>query len=97
MRLSRTEQAMKELERIRLESLTPSPWSFDPELLMSLRTNDKAMRLIFGGLQDHYFEAVTSGRLDKWAAAAHAAIELFACVPEARIVKRSEMRGDSDI
>jgi hypothetical protein len=92
MRLSRTEQVTKELERIRMESHTrESPWSFEPELLMSLPTNDRAMRLIFGGLQDHYFEAITSGRLDKWAAAAHAAIDLFACVPEARIVKRSEM------
>ena len=91
MKLTRPEQITKELERIRWESRAASPWTVEPELLMSLPTNDRAMRLMFGGLQDHYNEAVTSGRLDKWAAAAHAAIDLFACVPEARIVKRSEM------
>lgn len=55
-----------------------------PILLLSdrLETYQSAQRLMFEGLTIHYMECLLSGRLDVWATAAKAAIDLCAAVPE---------------
>jgi hypothetical protein len=74
------ERAQRAYDRARLE----------PEILLSdkLYKHDDALRLIFEGLQQHYIECVTSGRLEAWARAAHAAVELLSDVPDVEFAQR---------
>lgn len=61
-----------------------------PVALEKLSRHEEANRLLFEGLMHHYAECVCSGRLDLWAKAAHAAVDLIAC-DRAPFVKRSEL------
>jgi hypothetical protein len=50
-----------------------------PVVLGKIDQHEDANRLLFEGLMKHYAECVATGRLDVWAKAAHAAIDLIAC------------------
>lgn len=61
-----------------------------PIALDMIGRHEAANRLLFEGLMHHYAQCVCTGRLDLWAKAAHAAIELIA-TDRAPFVKRSEL------
>lgn len=57
----------------------------------SLIRDEEAMELIFEGLRRHYVECITQNRLDVWAKAAHAAVDLLAA-PNSEIHSRASLR-----
>lgn len=61
-----------------------------PVALDRLGRHEEANRLLFDGLMHHYAECVLSGRLDVWAKAAHAAVDLIAC-DRVQFAKRCEI------
>ena len=67
-----------------------------PKLMLSLSRYDEAARLFFLGLREHYLDAIASGRLEAWKAAAHASIELMASVPGTEIVSRARLHAATD-
>lgn len=59
----------------------------EPVALFALSRGEGAAEKIFEGLHLHYIECLLSGRLDIWAKAAHAAVDLLAS-PTTKIHKR---------
>lgn len=57
-----------------------------PHTLINAVRHEQPVRLIFDGLQQHYFECLTSGRLEAWKAAAHSAIDLLGSAPDDVVV-----------
>lgn len=61
-----------------------------PVAMFQLLADEAAARLIFEGLMLHYVECITSERMEAWAKAGHAAIELLAS-PSTKVHSRSAM------
>lgn len=61
-----------------------------PVALEMIAQHEASNRQLFEGLMYHYTECVCTGRLDLWAKAAHAAVDLMAS-DRAPFVKRSEL------
>lgn len=63
------------------EAVEPDPdWRerMRPVALVAALKHEDANRLLFQGLMEHYTKSLLSNRLDIWAKAAHAAIDLMA-------------------
>ena len=65
-----------------------------PHILLSdnVYRHEDARRLIFLGLEQHYIECVLSGRMDDWARAARAAVDLLSYLSDIEFVRRSELQ-----
>jgi hypothetical protein len=61
-----------------------------PVALEKIARHEEANKLLFEGLMHHYYECVSTGKLDLWAKAAHAAVDLIAC-DRVEFIKRSEL------
>lgn len=64
-----------------------------PNVLLSdaLYRHEEARRLIFLGLERHYIECATSGRMEDWKRAAHAAVDLLGYVADVEFVRRKDL------
>ena len=60
-----------------------------PVAIFDLLREEEAAALMFEGLKLHYLECFGTGRLDIWANAAHAVVDLLAS-PNSEIHKRTE-------
>lgn len=65
-----------------------------PVAMFKLSADEEAARLIFEGLMLHYVECITGARMDAWARAGHAAIELLAA-PNTKVHSRAVMSYDN--
>lgn len=54
-----------------------------------LAQEEGSLDLIFEGLRQHYIECLLAGRLDVWARAAHASVELLADPAKVQVCKRA--------
>lgn len=88
MRPLRREIAQEHERRRRTAPHGTTSVAGEPKQFANLFRHDDASRLILQGLQDHYFQCLASGRLDVWAKAAHAAIDLLATPDDVVIHKR---------
>lgn len=60
-----------------------------PVALASLAREEQSMDLILEGLRQHYIECLLAGRLDVWARAAHAAVDLLSTPAAVTFYKRA--------
>lgn len=88
-----TFEQRKELSRMRNEQpLNPGRTEhLRPVTLETIARHETANKLLFDGLMYHYFQCVSTGKLDVWAKAAHAAVDLIASSDRVPFVKRSEL------
>lgn len=62
-----------------------------PEILLDLSRTVAAMDAMLSGLAKEYLTCLVQGRLDKWAAAGHAMIDLLACDEKLPRGKRADI------
>lgn len=61
-----------------------------PVAFAQLDRDEQAMELIFEGLRRHYVDCITERRLEIWARAAHAAVDLLAA-PNTKVHTRASV------
>lgn len=91
MRGQTLEQRREAIRRVAERAVDPGRTEqLRPRALEQIARHDAAARAIFDGLLLHYMEGACKGRLELWAKAAHACIDLIASdrVP---FVKRSDL------
>lgn len=88
--ISSDEEARRRRLQRSIDGIIPA----EPPVALSVlfRPTDAAS-LMLHGLELHYLPCLAGGRLAQWAAAAHAAVDLLASVPDVKVIARSDLES----
>lgn len=84
-------EAKRRAEQHAIDDAMTGRQSTPPVALPSLLKDDASAKTLLLALWDHYFYCLASNRMDVWAKAGHAMIDLLAHVHGGKIVKREEL------